>query len=726
MDLHHSTAEISTIVLTARRDVVVAIRDSGRATEYVLEDSTNGRFFRIGYAEYTLFTLFDGRRTFADVLGQAASLLQEQAPAESEAAAFCRWLVENQLAQTAASASSWRLLQSQEKSKRKQTLQRLNPIFIRMPLFNPDRAVRVAADLVGWIFSAPMVLLWLATVATALLTVAMNWSLISSGGIAVVQQENWLWLSATWLLLRLVHELAHGVVCRRYGGNVREAGILWLLFVPLPYVDVSSAWRFDSRWKRMAVSAAGMYAELFIAALAALLWARVDDPAVRQHAFNVMVSGSVVTLLFNCNPLMKFDGYYILIDWLAMPNLATHGQQQLRTLGRRFFFGVLWSTQHNRSDRPALVLLYGIAAFVWRILVCVGIVLTADLMFFGAGLVLAVVAIVLWVLIPVLRLVLYIVRGTPTEQPDRMRFAIVSVTLIGISALIWTRVPYYARHEAPAVVSYASTTEVRAAADGFVEQIAVSNGDHVAAGTALVRLRNPSLVTRVRQLELLHHESRQRAQQYLAARLIAAWQAETANTQSLLEQLQEGRQQLQNLIITAPHEGEILTSETENLRGQYVRRGDLVLSLGRSGEKTVFALVAPAEADAFSERLDQPLSVSITGQQLRRWPGHLRSMSPRASTEVVLPQLAATSNGPIGVQLDESADRPGQTTERFLEPQLKAEVHIDSPEIQELLAGRTGTVFFHTDQRSVGQVLMQSSNRWIQNYRTALINRWWY
>ncbi len=224
--------------------------------------------------------------------------------------------------------------------------------------------------------------------------------------------------------LRVVHEAAHALTCKRFGGRVRQWGILFLMFIPMPFVDVTTAWRFPRRRARILTSAAGMMAELFLAAIAAFVWYHSDPGLLRQNAVNVMLAASVTTLLFNANPLMRFDGYHILADVLDAPNLYTHGRQYIRSIGRRVFFGLRSGHPPWRPSQAMLVRSYAIAATVWKALIFVSLTLAALSLFDGIGLILAVTAGILWIGVPIFRIIRFLISGTETEQPSRRQFAL--------------------------------------------------------------------------------------------------------------------------------------------------------------------------------------------------------------------------------------------------------------------------------------------------------------
>ena len=192
----------------------------------------------------------------------------------------------------------------------------------------------------GWCFSFPALVGWCVVIGWALCDLAIHSQRLSESTSGVLAVGNWLWLGVAWVGLKVLHECGHAVACKRLGGEVREAGVIFVLLAPLAYVDVTSTWRLRSKWARIQVAAAGMYVELFVAALATLVWARTPTSVLNQVCLNVMTTAGVMTVLFNANPLMRFDGYYIVSDLLELPNLYTQGQQYVAYLCRWLFFGI--------------------------------------------------------------------------------------------------------------------------------------------------------------------------------------------------------------------------------------------------------------------------------------------------------------------------------------------------------------------------------------------------
>ena len=303
------------------------------------------------------------------------------------------------MAFTAASADASRLAEAAG-DKQQGGIAKWNPLYLKVPLCYPDRLFARISPWINWIYSQPMVIATFVMIMIGAYQVMAHWNefIIASKGVFV--PGRWLWLGLCWLVLKIVHECSHGAVCKRFGGSVHEAGAIFILFAPLAYVDVTSSWRFKSKWHRIYVAAAGMYIELLIAAVAAVFWVRTEPGLINDLCFNMVLMASLTTLAFNANALMRFDGYYILSDLVDIPNLYSDGQLFLRQLGRKYFLGLPTELSSGSWSRDAFVRLYGIAAFFWRTSVTFFLILAAAIMFEGAGLVIALFAAAIWLVVP--------------------------------------------------------------------------------------------------------------------------------------------------------------------------------------------------------------------------------------------------------------------------------------------------------------------------------------
>ena len=716
-EIDYSSYELGAILLKLRDDLYFRSQTFAGEECFVIEDPTSSHFFRVGEMEHRFMLMLDGKTSITDAVAYCATMAEADSYTETQAAALCRWLVENSLATTSQSESAERLLKKQDGNTKRQRKERLNPISLKIPLGSPDRLVQKLTPFLSWFFSGLGISLWLVVCTVGAYTLFAEWDNIVQTN-PVADSANWVWLAVTGLLLKLIHEVSHAVACRRFGGETREAGILLLLFVPLPYVDVTSSWRFASRWQRIFVSAAGMYTEILIAALASIIWASTDSSLVQHHAVNVMVTAGFVTVLFNLNPLMRFDGYYIVSDILELPNLGTHGQQDFMYLVNRLFFGSQSSAPSWPEGRSLLIRMYGVASFIWRILICVSLTLAAESLYFGAGIVLAIMAVVLWVVIPIFKLIRFLVSGDAVSPPNRIRFLTVCCVLFSCLWGIWTYVPYVERLNFAAVIEHDPVTTVRSATSGFVDKIEVSSGQFVREGQVLVRLRNSELRARITELELAIQQSQLRATQLHQEGLVAAFQVELENQIALEKRHKELALQSSELVIVSPSDGTILTRKLEALRDRWLKAGSSVCLVGDPSSRTVQLLIPQADINIARSAIDQTLDVHVWGQP-KNFSGRLVDIESRGRSDLSFPALSAQAGGPLAVRA--VTDRQSQETKwQLLQPHFIARIQLPEAVNQSLGTGQTGTATLMRSRGSIGKVMTRAAYDYLRrrNHQT--------
>ncbi len=388
-----NTRDLSEQKLALADDLLVwPVHERGKLV-YRVEVPSQHRFYRIGYEEYVLISLLDGNTTIPQACGMAAAKLGKQAPTTAAAESVARWLLANQIAYLGHAGPPASHATS---SATEATLERLNPFWIKWSLPQSQRWMGAIADKMRSVFRPSLVAAGICLIFLATVILACRWSEFA-GSTTLIDPANWIYLAVTWLALKIVHEFAHAGACHYHGGRIGQAGLVLILFAPMAFVDVTSCWRMNSRWSRMGVSAAGMYAELVIAALALILWATIDDSQLRHLMHNTVLAAGVSTLLFNANPLMRFDGYYLLADCIDVPNLWSQGSQSVGRALTRLAGGQAAGRTDLQGWRKPFVLLYGIAALLWRVVVCSSLLLAASKMFAGAGIVITAIGILLWV-----------------------------------------------------------------------------------------------------------------------------------------------------------------------------------------------------------------------------------------------------------------------------------------------------------------------------------------
>jgi putative peptide zinc metalloprotease protein len=708
--------ELGRLQLKLRHDLIFTPQRSGRETYYVIEDPVNAKFHRVGPTEYAFLSLLDGKTSVNEALRNVASAAPEHAISEFEAANICKWLVDTDLAKTPESALPSQLLAKAATVDQRQLLGRLNPIMFRLPLFHPDRLFTKLLPWLSWTHTPPALMVWALMAVVALYQATLHWDRFAASSRGVLAPHNWLWLLVTWIGLKFVHETAHGIACKRYGGSVHEAGVLLLLFAPLAYVDVTSSWRFPSKWQRIQTAAAGMYMEIVAAALATFVWVATDPGPLNNACHNVMITAGFMTLVINVNPLMRFDGYYILSDLLEIPNLYANGQQYVSYWTKKWLLGIDAARPCWSRSRGGLITLFGLAALVWRILVCAGLVIAATTLFHGAGIVLAGVAVILWVALPAGQLIAKLVDPAKRQRPHFVRLFGLGGLLIAATVALLLAVPWPGASWAPAVVEYEPFTPVRAGSAGFVRELRVSSGQQVNQGDVLAVLLNDGLEVELRGLDIGIEQSLLNCRMFKQSGKMASYQAERKNLEALQTQQAEKARQVDHLTIRAPRSGHVIGRQFALLLGRHVEEGDEIAAIGDEAAKELRVSVSQDDHDVFRACVGQAVVARIGPAVRLRAP--LDSLDPRGRLDPLHPALCAALGGPLPVRQEEdpAADDGQDRGPRYvlLNPRFTATVRLTPAESRQVRAGQLGRVSIRAYRKSIGRHLYEMVARWVR------------
>ena len=716
--MNFSVREFEMLCPRLRDGLHFSVQEQGGDRVCVIEDPSSSRFFRVGVDEYHFFRSLDGTQTVASIIARRARDRSGDTFTEHEALQMLRWLKDNHLL----AVESDRATGKSEESRRawKSAVTWLNPLVVRIPIARMDGFFRVLAralrPFLGWFGFA----IWFGVVLAGAAQIGMDWSRFNRGFTGIIARDNWLWLGLIWIGLKVLHECGHGIFCRHFGVRVREVGVIFVLFMPMGYVDATASLGLASRWRRIIVSCAGMYVEFFVAAIAAIVWASAPDGRAATLLHNTVVMGTMVTLFFNANPLMRFDGYFILSDLLGIPNLATQG----RAWFMRAVSWLLLGTRRLRPERPAtrgqwIVALYGIAAWVWQIAVFAGMMLAASVMFRGGGLLLAVIAGVVWVATPMLAFARQIAasmrQGTGAVAGVALRLALIA----GLVALVFFA-PYRKTVVVRGVVEFGDTRIVRAECPGFVDRIHVQDGDVVPAGELIMELRNEEAASALMKARRELDAQELRARVAYLRRDVAEYQAEFARADALRKALAENESYLATLKIRAPIAGRVSTRELERMPGAYFQRGDEILKLGQAAGREVKLAVAQDSLPHFKAALNRKVSVRIDGRgdvfaaQLERLDGNASRTSPHAA-------LTALSGGPLPVQrvqdIDGASAKQEQERYELADPHFGATVRMTSADAASLDDGELARVKFRSPVKvTLWGETRGAVGRWMRKY----------
>ncbi len=566
---------------------------------HVVHDPATNNFFRLSPIAHEYVSLLDGRRTVEEVWHAALTRHEDDAPTQNEVIQLLSQLYNSNLLSVEASPEVEQLLgRGRERTKKKVQQQAIGLMYFRVKLFNPDRFLTLIEPVLRPLLNRWGFLAWCALVLLALFTVLPEWEALRGGFGSAIAPSNWGWMIVVFIVTKFIHETGHGVICKRFGGQVPEFGVMMLVLLPAPYVDASACWAFPSKWQRIAVGAGGMLFELFVAAIAAFVWVATRDTQGLAHqlAYNAMLTASISTVLFNANPLMRFDGYYMLADLLEVPNLMQRSTQMLKHLAQKYIYRVREGTPPSSSrSEQAILVVYGVLAMAYRVFLFFSITLYVMGKLFAIGLILAVWTAAMWFILPVGAFIHWLATGTQIAE-FRARAVFTSIGLAVLLALAVGVIPAPDRRRAAGVVEGEARSGVYFGADGFVRTAHARPGDRVAEGEPIVTLESPELAADLAATR---------------AKLAEAEAIERAATSSGNEaQAQVGRDRVTTLrdvlgilteksaklVVRAPHDGVVVGADPASFVGSYAKAGKQVCEVVDTAHRRIAATLTQTEA----------------------------------------------------------------------------------------------------------------------------------
>jgi putative peptide zinc metalloprotease protein len=697
------------------RSVVQAHRQPSRGVIWhVYRDPGNNRYFRAPPATHHLIAMLDGQRSVAEAWRATCDRFGDDAPTQGETIQALGSLYSNNLLRGQAPPDVQTLIDRRRQRQNREAKGYLtNLMFARVPLFDPDAWLSWLSPLAGWWFAWPGVLLWLATIGAGLWAVVGRVDELSDAGGGVLAPENLIYLYACFAFIKLIHEAGHGVACKamarheRGGGEVRQCGVMLMAFIPLPYIDATSSWSFRSRRRRIAVAAAGMYVEVFVAALAAIVWARTPEGVLlHELAFNVMFVASVTTLLFNANPLIRFDGYYILSDLADLPNLYQRSQNYLKYLFKRYAYGVRRppNPAHSLSERVWFTT-YGLAAIVYKLFLFTTIILfVADRLFF-IGAAFAIWAVVAYFVLPVGKLAHYLASHAELAR-CRSRATLATVGMVLAVLLPAGLMPWSHHGRAVGVVEARHHAPVTLGESGFVTQ-ATPTGQRIDdPSRALVAAEHRALIAErdrldasLRRLEIQRRQAL--SQDAAEAHAIAA---ELVGQQRRLDRLDRRVEGLTATLADPVSGGGVwLIRDGDRLPGSWQERGrelGVVVSLDDLIVRVVTdQYLGPRLANELDDRAGVELRVPRRPDLT--FHGKVERVLPAGSHALPSEALTHAAGGPVAIE----QPPPGRPTDPqpsgAAEPMFEVRLAIDHAVTQgrRLLPGQTVEARFTLERK---------------------------
>jgi putative peptide zinc metalloprotease protein len=672
----------------------------------LLVDPASGRAHRLDRASWALVGLCNGRRTLDEIWQGLRQRTGDELPSQDETIHLLVQLHEAGLVTSALHADARELFARRDERERKQRLAASNPLSFRARLGDPAALLRRLDPLGRALVSPAGALAWLALVGAALVAGLLEAPRVAGHAaqwLPTLPALAMLW--AVYPVMKLLHELAHGLVVRRLGGEVHDAGVSLLMFLPVPWVDASAANAMPLARHRMLVSAAGVLAELAMAAAGLLLWLNLQAGWLSDLGFALFSAGAISTVLANANPLLRLDGYYLVTDALQLPNLALRSTLWWRQWLMRVLLRVPAPASDPlpcaRGERGWLVA-YQPLSWLYRVALALGI--TAWLGSVSAWLGWASALVSVWGLLakPV-HAAWRFLRGEslPASDASRARRRAALAAAVALAALFVMPWPFVTT--ARGVVWLPEQAWIRTGLDGSVDSFAARDGERVQPGAPLLRLQSPELASRQTQITEQLAAARAEFYRVLPGAAEGAAAGGAARLDSLAAELATVEQQLAGRDVVAALAGQVSLPRQQALVGRWFERGETLGHVLPDANTTLRVAVAQADALLLRAGTLKSIEVRTADRPDRVLHARLAQAQPAVTTQLPSAALGRASGGDIDLAADDKDGRAAR------EPVALLDLTVDQP-LGALVGGRAWVRFDHGMQ-AIGPQLWRRAHQ---------------
>jgi len=683
------------IVSSSSRRLAIRVRPDLQARRqryqgrvyWVVKDPIGLQYYRFEEEEFAILQMLDGEVSLEEIAEQFEADFPPQTIRVEELQNFIGMLHRSGLVLSDSPGQGVQLKKRRDEKKQKEMIGAVSNILaFRFKGFDPERLLNFMYPYVSWFFTPTATIISLMMALTALMLVTVQFDVFQSrlpSFQSFFDAQNWLLIAGVLGVTKVIHEFGHGLSCKHFGGECHEMGVMFLVLTPCLYCNVSDSWMLPNRWHRAAIGAAGIYVEVVIASIATFIWWFSVEGPLNYLCLNIMFVSSVSTILFNANPLLRYDGYYILSDVMEVPNLRQKANTILsRKLGA-------WCLGLEEPEDPflpkrnqALFALYTVASFFYRWVILLSILYFLNKVFepYGLKILGQMIAIAsLWglVFMPLKKLYSFFKVPGRWSKVKKLRLTATLALLAGVIGGVLF-IPFPASVICEFELQPHDASSVYVEVEGTLEEVFVEPGQQVESGELLARLENLDLQIEMQQLE----GQFEAAQVQLKSLLHLRRRSEQDGSQikvvqerlkALEEQLAKKRDDAGRLRLVAPIGGTIIPPPRQKPRpveqqielaswsGSPLDKENLGATLGVESTKNMFCQIGDSnEWDAVLVINQRELDWVAEGQQVRLMfnesPYHVfvSKIDYLAEEEVdqLSPRLASTSGGPVPAQTD--------------------------------------------------------------------------
>ncbi len=732
--LAESLISSSSRPLTVRkRPDLVASRHRYQGTGYwVLKEPVGLQYFRFHDEEYFILNMLDGHVSLQQIKDGFEQRFAPQKITFGDLQQFIGMLHRSGLVISNSPGQGKALRHRGRKKRNKETLGKLANVFaLRFRGFDPERILNVILPWLGWLFTIPALVFFVGLFLSASLLLATQYETVYSR-LPTFQQffaaDRWLILAATMAVVKVLHEFGHGLSCKKFGGECHEIGFMLLVFTPCLYCNVSDSWMLPNKWKRVWIGAGGIYVEMILASIAAFVWFFTESgTTLNDLCLNMMFLNVVSTVLVNGNPLLRFDGYYILMDILEIPNLRQKSTEVLKRWFQKTCLGLELQDDPFLPTRGKIwFALYTIASVIYRWVVVFSICwfVMKVLEPYGLEVIGRMVAIIGFaglVAQPVIQTWKFCRTPGRLSKVKRFNVAVsLGVVATVVAAVCYIPLPHHV--DCAFEIRPGEAGRVYAGSPGQILHT-VSPGDIVQAGDTIAVLKNPDLEMRMQDLEIEEAVARiklQKLQERIFSDRALAAQLETQREilDSILELKKKNQVEIDRLTIKAPVSGTVIPPPhrpeqegrdgqlpswsgsplDEQNRGAMLSSEDLLCEIGNADDFE--AILAIDQGDVQLVREGQEVDMKLDSRRLETFTGVISEKS-REPLRMTSTSMSSQTGGDLQTEIDPAT---GAVKPRSVTYQARVPLNVVEGDVP-LRPGYRGSAKVHVDKKSLGQRL---------------------
>jgi putative peptide zinc metalloprotease protein len=682
--------------IKVREDVQVERQIYDGDPYFVVKDPITLKYFRMKELEYFIFQQLDGSHTIEDIQAEIEKQFSGLKVSEEQVKKFVISIRNlNFLEDFGPGANKLLYERSGLKKRARMKQTAMSFLFFKLPLMDPDRLLKRVHPYISFIWTRTFWHVLVAFMLLALFTLLMNADQFFNQIQGFLTPKNLFLLLIAIIVTKTFHEFGHAFTCRNYGGEVHELGILFIVFTPWMYCNVSDAWIFQKGRQRFLVSSAGILTEFLVASVATFIWWWTPPGIVNSLCHNIIIICSLDNLFRNGNPLLRYDGYYTLSDYLEIPNLRTKARGYVTYLMKKYLLkmDVEWDEKIS-PRRKRIYSIYGILSVIYRTFILVVIIGVVGRRFFVIGLLMGAFLFFTSFVRPIKQAVSFIIKNRGEMHLGRVTVALIAAVPLLTAGLLFAYQPHL-KVSSNCAVEPAEYEVVRTGVEGYLQEIMFKPGAFVEKGQKVALLTNPPLSAQLDALLIDQAVMERLMAKALGTGLISDYNRYEIQLNRKKKEIAELEDKLSRMEVKASQGGIMLTDKLEERLGDYLRKGEFLCELGYLNEVMIRVIIP--ESEMADTKVDQDVALKVYAYPEKTLYGKVTDISPARIEMLENAALSSRFGGKLPTLPQQAGEVPSF-------PYFQVTMKIDNSEGL-LKPGMTGISKIWCERRSLASIL---------------------